>query len=120
MNHMTHDQHHDHGEQATTPPEVGHASEHSAHAQHGSAAGAGHDRHEGHSVAMFRDKFWLSLALTIPVVAWSPDLEHWLGYTAPAFPGSTLIPAVLGTVVFLYGGLVFLRGARGRAAASGR
>ena len=30
-----------------------------------------HDRHAGHSVAMFRDKFWLSLALTIPVVTLS-------------------------------------------------
>jgi Cu2+-exporting ATPase len=70
-----------------------------------------HDRHAGHSVAMFRDKFWLSLALTIPVVFWSPDVQHWLGYTAPSFPGSTLIPAILGTVVFVYGGLVFIRGA---------
>ena len=33
----------------------------------------GHDRHEGHSVAMFRDKFWLSFALTIPTVIWSPE-----------------------------------------------
>src|SRR3974390_1815530 len=47
-----------------------------------------HDRHAGHSVVMFRDKFWLSLALTIPVVAWSTDVQHWLGYTAPSFPGS--------------------------------
>jgi Cu2+-exporting ATPase len=70
-----------------------------------------HDRHAGHSVAVFRDKFWLSLALTIPVVFWSPDVQHWLGYTAPSFPGSTLIPAILGTVVFVYGGLVFIRGA---------
>jgi len=61
---------------------------------------------------MFRDKFWLSFALTIPVVFWSSDVQHWLGYTAPSFPGSNLIPAILGTVVFLYGGLVFLRGAR--------
>src|SRR5215470_9423823 len=37
-----------------------------------------HDRHAGHSVAMFRDKFWLSLALTIPVVFWSSDVQHWL------------------------------------------
>ena len=71
-----------------------------------------HDRHEGHSVAMFRDKFWLSLALTIPVVIWSGDPQQWLGYTAPVFPGTTLIPPVLGTIVFLYGGVVFLRGAR--------
>jgi len=70
-----------------------------------------HDRHAGHSVAMFRDKFWLSLALTIPVVAWSPDVQRWLGYAATSFPGSHLIPPILGTVVFAYGGLVFIRGA---------
>jgi Cu2+-exporting ATPase len=70
-----------------------------------------HDRHAGHSVAMFRDKFWLSFALTIPVVFWSTDVQHWFGYTAPSFPGSKFIPAILGTVVFVYGGLVFIRGA---------
>src|ERR1700720_65447 len=73
-------------------------------------------RHSGHSVAMFRDKFWLSLALTIPVVFWSTDVQHWLGYTAPSLPGSTFIPAILGTVVFVYGGLVFVRGAWGELA----
>jgi Cu2+-exporting ATPase len=61
---------------------------------------------------MFRDKFWLSFALTIPVVFWSTDVQRWLGYTAPIFPGSQFIPAILGTVVFIYGGLVFIRGAR--------
>ena len=62
---------------------------------------------------MFRDKFWLSLALTIPVLAWSPDLQMWLGYEAPAFPGSEWIPAIFGTAVFLYGGQVFLVGGLG-------
>jgi Cu2+-exporting ATPase len=79
-------------------------------------AHAGHDRHAGHSVAMFRDKFWLSFALTIPVLVWSGDPQHWLNYTAPVFPGSALIPPILGTIVFLYGGLVFLRGARSELA----
>jgi Cu2+-exporting ATPase len=69
-----------------------------------------HDRHEGHSPGMFRDRFWLSLLLTIPVVIWSADVQEWLGYEAPAFPGSDLIAPVLGTIVFLYGGGVFLRG----------
>jgi P-type Cu2+ transporter len=82
-----------------------------AHADHD--AHSGHDRHSGHSVAMFRDKFWLSLALTIPVVFWSQDPQKWLGYAAPTFPGSALIPPILGTLVFLYGGLVFIRGAVG-------
>ena len=75
-----------------------------------------HDRHAAHSVAMFRDKFWLSLALTIPVVFWSTDVQHWLGYTAPSFPGSKFIPAILGTAVSVYGGLVFIRGAWGELA----
>jgi hypothetical protein len=54
--------------------------------------------------------------LTIPVVFWSTDVQHWLGYTAPSFPGSKFIPAILGTVVFVYGGLVFLRGVWGELA----
>src|ERR1700680_4062681 len=75
-----------------------------------------HDRHAGHSVAMFRDKFWLSFALTIPVVFWSTDVQHWFGHTAPSFPGPNLTPAILGTIVFVYGGLVFIRGAWGELA----
>jgi len=75
-----------------------------------------HDRHAGHSVAMFRDKFWLSFALTIPVVFWSMDVQHRLRYIALSFPGSKFLPAILGTVVFVYGGLVFIRGAWGELA----
>jgi len=87
------------------------------HADHKMAGiHASHDRHAGHSVAMFRDKFWLSFALTIPVVFWSSDVQRWLRYAAPSFPGSKFVPAIFGTLVFLYGGLVFIRGARGELA----
>ena len=79
------------------------------HAAHGA-----HDKHAGHSVAMFRDKFWLSLALTIPVVIFRCRTSSSGSATrCRPSPGSTFLPAVLGTVVFLYGGLVFLRGAQG-------
>ncbi|MHB9150863.1 MAG: heavy metal translocating P-type ATPase [Thermoleophilia bacterium] len=61
---------------------------------------------------MFRDKFWLSFVLTLPVVFWSEHIQSLLGYRAPEFSGSEWIPPVLGTAVFLYGGLVFLKGAR--------
>jgi P-type Cu2+ transporter len=71
----------------------------------------GHDKHAGHSVAMFRDKFWLSLALTIPTLIWGHMLPRVLGYTPPQFPGAHLIPPVLGTAVFLYGGQPFIAGA---------
>ena len=102
MDQMTHEAH---GQEAD--PHAGHKM---------SRAHGNHDRHAGHSVAMFRDKFWLSFALTIPVVFWSTDVQHWLGYTAPSFPGSKFIPAILGTGVFAYGGLVFVRGAWGELA----
>ena len=102
---MDHRTHHDHGQMSD--PHAGHqmTRDHRSH-----------DRHAGHSVAMFRDKFWLSFALTIPTVFWSPEVQHWLGYTAPSFSGSRFIPAIFGTAVFLYGGLVFLRGAQGELA----
>jgi Cu2+-exporting ATPase len=73
---------------------------------------SGHNRHAGHSVATFRDKFWVSLGLTIPVVVWSSEVQRWLGYRAPSFPGSRLIPAILGTIILVYGGSVFIQSAR--------
>ncbi len=72
---------------------------------------AGHDQHAGHSVAMFRDLFWWSLVLTVPTLVWGDLLQRYLGYTAPAFPGSAWVSPVFGTAVFLYGGRVFLEGA---------
>ena len=59
---------------------------------------------------MFRNKFWLTLVLSVPVVLFSPMFGHLLGYGPPQFPGSAWIPPVLGTVVFLYGGQPFLKG----------
>jgi Cu2+-exporting ATPase len=96
--HAGHGAHHD----PTGPAPA--APAHDAHA-------GGHDKHAGHSVAMFRDKFWLSLLLTVPIVFLSHDVAMWLGYDLPMAPWVEWLPAVLGTVVFLYGGLVFLRGA---------
>jgi len=62
---------------------------------------------------MFRDRFWFSLALTIPVVFYSETIQDWLGYTAPDLPGSEWISPILGTVIFVYGGTPFLKGAIG-------
>lgn len=79
---------------------------HGAHGAHG-----GHDKHAGHSPEMFRDKFWVTLLLTLPTLVWGHMLQNALGYTAPHFPGSEWIPAVFGTAVFVYGGRVFIQGA---------
>ena len=78
----------------------------------GAVAHAGHDRHAGHSVAMFRNRFWISLVLTIPTFVWGEMIPRALGFTPPAVPGARWIPAVFGTAVFVYGGWVFLEGAR--------
>jgi P-type Cu2+ transporter len=60
---------------------------------------------------MFRDRFWLSLLLTIPTLIWGHMLQSALRYRAPVFPGSVYLPALFGVAVFLYGGTPFLRGA---------
>ena len=110
-----HHNHHDHQDrngdsaagdlpaESRTHPQA-QASSHHAHE-------SGHDKHAGHSVAMFRDRFWLSLALTLPVIFFSRMIQEWFGYTAPTFPGSAWLSLVLGTVIFIYGGSPFLRGA---------
>lgn len=59
----------------------------------------------------FRSRFRLSLLLTVPVVFWSEHIQELLGYQAPSFPGSDWIGPVLGSVVFFYGGWVFIQGA---------
>jgi P-type Cu2+ transporter len=86
--------------------EVAHGGGHGAHEPH-----AGHDRHAGHNVEMFRTRFWVSLILTIPTVIWGHMLPSALGWEPPAIPGAALLPPVLGTAVFVYGGWVFVEGA---------
>ncbi|HTJ38709.1 MAG TPA: copper-translocating P-type ATPase [Dactylosporangium sp.] len=101
-----HGGHHDHEHGAATAP-PGNAGHHGGHQGH--AAHQGHDKHAGHDPEMFRRKFWLSLALTAPVVLTSDMVMDWFGYRLD-FPGVTWVGPVLGSVVFLYGGWPFLVG----------
>jgi Cu2+-exporting ATPase len=79
------------------------------HEQAGHGGHAGHDKHAGHDPEMFRRKFWLSLALTVPVVVTSEMVMDWFGYSLD-FPGIDWVGPVLGSVVFFYGGWPFLVG----------
>ncbi|MDV7242023.1 MULTISPECIES: heavy metal translocating P-type ATPase [Rhodococcus] len=83
---------------------LGHAG-HDSHQEHG-------DRHAGHGAhgEMFREKFWVSLLLSVPVVAFSHMFADLVGYMVPDFPGASWIPPVLGTAIFVYGGAPFLTG----------
>jgi len=70
-----------------------------------------HDKHAGHTVAMFRDKFWVTLLLTVPTLIWGHMLPRLLHYSPPRVPGAPLIAPLFGTAVFFYGGWVFVQGA---------
>src|SRR5580765_349026 len=106
---------HAHHEPAAAPAH----EHHTRLAQQGPGVGArdghaAHDRHAGHSVEMFRQKFWGTFLLSIPTIVWAPMIQHWFGYAAPGGAvASHWIPAIFGSLVFVYGGLVFLRGAVG-------
>ncbi len=88
-----------HGEQA---PSAGHAtSEQESHSG---------GRHEGHSVADFRRRFWVSLALTVPVILISPGLPLVPGGRILDVLGADWILLALSTVLYVYGGAPFLKG----------
>jgi Cu2+-exporting ATPase len=112
-NHQAHDKDHNHDQHR----------EHTGHARveavnGGGAAVASMDHggeHAGHGVShvgheqMFRQRFWISLALSIPVLVFSSAVQGFLNYSLPAFPGSQWITPVFAVIVFAYGGLPFLQ-----------
>ncbi len=71
-----------------------------------------HDQHEGHDHSgheiMFRNRFWVSLVLSIPVLLYSSTIQGWLGFSMPTFTGSAWIGPVFSVIVFIYGGIPFL------------
>lgn len=109
-----HHQHHEHGhsERAhSSPPSAppAHLPDHESHDSHGE----GQDKHAGHSIPMFRNRFWVCLALTVPMLALGHMLPGWLGYRQLHVPGGQWISAFLGAIVYGYGGWVFVKGAVG-------
>ena len=110
MNHNMHDAHAGHNMPGHSMPgmpmagannemDAGH-SEHNGHAHH-----ADHTGHE----QMFRSRFWGSLLLSIPVLAFSAAVQQWLRFGVPSFAGSNWIPFVFALIVFVYGGIPFIR-----------
>jgi Cu2+-exporting ATPase len=90
-----HTAHHNHQHLHNTPAK--HKPEHKAHVDH-----TGHE-------TMFRSRFWVCLALSLPVLLYSEMIQMWLGFTMPAFPGSQWIAPLFAVIIFLYGGTPFLQ-----------
>ena len=95
MDHTAHEHH-------MGPPEEASEDGHSGH-DHGS--------HHAHMVADFRRRFWVSLALTVPILALAPIVQDLLGIEdALDFPGNEFVQFAFSTAVFFYGGWPFLKG----------
>lgn len=88
---------------------------HTAHAGHLGHARpqqhSAHVDHTGHEI-MFRNRFWASLVLTVPVLLSSPMLQDWLGFTMPDVGVNRWIGPAFAMAIFFYGGVPFLRMAR--------
>lgn len=91
--------------------------EHHGHMDHTAAetpkqghdhGGGGHAHHAG-MIDDFKKRFYVVLALTVPVMALSPMIQHWLKVDW-SFPGASYLLLVLSSVVFFYGGWPFLTG----------
>ncbi len=70
-----------------------------------------HESHHAHMVADYRRRFWVSLALTVPVLALAPLIQRLVGLEETlAFPGAGYVQFVVASAVYFYGGWPFLRG----------
>ena len=88
-------------------PKQHHLEEHHGHGHDG----GGHHDHHAHMVADFKQRFWVSLVLTLPVVALAPMIQSWLGLSETLdFPGDSLVQFMFASVVYFYGGWPFLSG----------
>lgn len=96
--HHGHHHHHDHKEHST------HSDEHNHH-----HSDSGYDKHEGHHTHDFLKRFWVSLIITVPILLLSQMIQEWFGFTV-AFPGDKYVLLALGTFIYIYGGMPFLKG----------
>jgi P-type Cu2+ transporter len=96
-------------------------ADHAMHADGGPEAHEDHSGHEAHSghdhstmVADFRRRFWVSLVLSVPILALAPLIQKALGLEETLdFTGDAVVQLAFSTVVFFYGGKPFLTGLYG-------
>jgi len=105
MDAASHNQHSANGQQNGNGQHGGNG-DNDQHAGH-----VGHNKHAGHSPTMFKRRFFICLGLTLPILYLSPMLQGWFGYQSIQFPGSNWITPIIATIIYFYGGWVFLKGA---------
>ena len=103
-----HDQH-AHGTQPSTVQHQHHPKTKNSEPEHDNMGHSGHDKHAGHHTHDFLKRFWICLILTVPILLLSEMIQHWFGFHI-SFPGAKYVLLLLGTVVYIYGGMPFLKG----------
>src|SRR3989344_5113344 len=99
LEHSHHHEHHSHDKKATTKP------------SHGVAHKSSHHNHHAHMVEDFRKRFWISLILTLPILALSPMIQDFVGLGDQLrFKGHHYVLWFFSSIVFFYGGYPFLKG----------
>jgi len=94
---MEHEHHHDHNQKSD---HQGHSKKHEDHSNH-----------HAHMAQDFLKRFWISIALSAPIIALSPMIQEFLGLRGSwSFTGDVYVSAILSSVVFFYGGWPFLKG----------
>ncbi len=116
ISHQNHTGHHGHPGHEPVEAAQGRLRDRVEHARpletaHDHGGHEGHDKHAGHSPEMFRNRFWLSLALTLPILYFDMHFQEWFNYSAVQFPGVGWVQPILGAALFFYGGWPFLQGA---------
>jgi P-type Cu2+ transporter len=86
-------------------------SNHNGHGQQPSQQHAGHDKHAGHSPEIFKRRFFICSVLTLPVLYFAPMFQMWFNYQAIQFAGVEWVIPIFSTIIYFYGGWVFLKGA---------
>lgn len=116
---MEHEHHHHHEHHAEEQHTHSDTTEHTRHKhqaevkaqkhEHDGMEHQMHDKHAGHHTEDFLKRFWICLALTVPVVLLSEMIQHWFGFHI-AFAGDKYVLLLLGSVIYFYGGVPFLKG----------
>src|SRR5581483_3097000 len=70
-----------------------------------------HDKHAGHKTSSFLTKFWISLALTIPIFFYSEMAMTVFKIRGPEFTGWQYVLLLLGSIIYFYSGWIFLASA---------
>ncbi|MFN3405389.1 MAG: copper-translocating P-type ATPase [Cytophagaceae bacterium] len=107
--HNHHQGHHHKHEPKAFQKQMKEETMHGHHGEHHMDQHGVHQGHHEHMIDDFKKRFWISLIITLPIIALSEMIQHWFGYEL-TFPGDRYVLAALSTFVFFYGGWPFLSG----------